>query len=1106
MAADTRVSITVDTGSAESSLNRLRTALDNVDRATDETGQGIRQLEDNANNASRGASRLSKALDGFKTLGQAAGIALGAVGFALKGAVDESIKFESAMADVKKVVNFDSPQGLADMRKELEQMSSKLPIAFDGLAKIAAAAGQSGIAAGEIIKFTEAAAKMGTAFDISTDEAGQAMAEMRTAFKMSQTDVETLADKINYLGNNSPNNAAKIMKIVQTVGPLGKLAGVSADQIAAMGASVNSLAPEVVATGLKNMFLALTKGESATKSASDAFKKLGLDAVQVSKDMQTDSVGTINKIIEALKQLPAAAQTSTINDIFGAEALPVIAQMVTNTEGLNKNLRAMGDSTAYAGSMQAEFAAKAGTSANSIALFKNNVALAKAAVGDALLPALNQLMTTITPLMQQFTTWAQQNPQTVTTILAVTGAVLGTVTALGAIALAVTAVTSGWAALTAIGGGLAAVMSAISLPVLAVVAAIGALVAAGVYLYQNWDIVKAKAQEVFNSLPQPVQEAVANIKSIITGLGEVLGKVFDVMLPIAQFQFNALKSIVTTAWAAIKGLFSANLSAIQAVMSAGLSVISSVFNAQFAVIKAIVTTTLNVIKALAQGDMQAVKAAFVNGFNQIVSAVKTMASNILGAFRTLGSQMVAIGGEVISGLINGIRARAGAVVAEAQRIASSIASTIKSALDIHSPSRVTHALGEHAGQGLANGLKAKTSEVAKQAEQLAKQVSGNIASIKKEVAVMQDGSTLADINYDVKVGKYAGVSPQLIEELKNVTLLKAEYMQTKKDLDAFKQAQDGVNNSIADLSKQIALIGRDNPLSSLLYDISNTQKYAGVSKDSLNTLIAKYRELNAVKQGQEATKAFTDLQTGMTQETPAQRMAREYQEKLAVIDTFERLHTDKVAEAAALRNSVNAQYTQASQNMMLDNYQTLFGGLADLTQSFAGKQAGIYKGMFVAQRAFAIAQAGLNMWKAGSSAYADTPGTVWQKLGAAAMAVAKGGQFVSLINAIKPPAIGQAHDGIMSVPKSGTWNLEKGERVLPSKTAAAMDKKLENSSNTNIQINNYSSAKVETRQENGLTIFDVKNVVDEHMKSQMSNPNSTVSKSIYRNTNARPQR
>ena len=335
MAADTRVSITIDTANAEDAIRRLREELDRLGGSADDASDDI----DNAGNSGK---KLSKALDGMKTIGAGAGVALGAIGFALKGSVDEAIKFESAMADVKKVVNFDSPQGLANMRQDLLDLSTQIPITADGLAQIAAAAGQSGIAANEITKFTEAAAKMGTAFDISAQEAGQAMAEMRTAFKMSQTDVEALADKINYLGNTSPNSAAKIMKIVQTVGPLGELAGVSAAQIAAMGASVNSLSPEVVATDLKNMFLALTKGESATKSASDAFKKLGLDSVQVSKDMQTNSEATINRIIEALKKLPEAQRTATINDIFGAEALPVIAQMVTNTETLTKNLTAVG--------------------------------------------------------------------------------------------------------------------------------------------------------------------------------------------------------------------------------------------------------------------------------------------------------------------------------------------------------------------------------------------------------------------------------------------------------------------------------------------------------------------------------------------------------------------------------------------------------------------------------------------------------------------------------------------------------------------------------------------------------------------------------------------
>nr|BDD46490.1 hypothetical protein 5 [Moraxellaceae bacterium] len=1026
--------------------------------------------------ASNSSNTLQDALDGIKTVGAAAGIALGAVGFALKGAVDEAIKFESAMADVKKVVNFDSPQGLANMRQDLLDLSTQIPITADGLAQIAAAAGQSGIAANEITKFTEAAAKMGTAFDISAQEAGQAMAEMRTAFKMSQTDVEALADKINYLGNTSPNSAAKIMKIVQTVGPLGELAGVSAAQIAAMGASVNSLAPEVVATGLKNMFLALTKGESATKSASEAFKKLGLDSVQVSKDMQQNSEATINRIIESLKKLPEAQRTATINDIFGAEALPVIAQMVTNTETLTKNLTAVGDATKYAGSMQQEYAARSATTENQLALFSNNLNVLKVNVGSALLPAINQLAQAVIPVVQSMATWAQQNPDLVTQIVAITGAVLGAITVLGGLALAFTAVSSGIAAISAIGAGIGAivtfftsgaaavslltgafsafvtVLGVITAPVTAVVAGIAALAAAAVYLYRNWDMVKAKTIEVFNTLPQPIQQAVANIKSIFTGLFSFLQPIFQtgfaVMSQVASAQFSLLKGIVTTAWAAIKGVFTTSLAVIKSVVVAGLTVLASVFNAQFGIIKTVVSTVMNAIKALVQGDMQGVKNAFSSGFAAVIGIVKTAVSNIISAFGNLGSQLFTIGVQAVQGLANGIKSRISAVGTEARNLASNVANSIRSVLDIRSPSRVTHALGEHAGQGLANGLKAKQSEVAKQAAQLSQQVIDNIASLKRDIALIgKDSNPLAALNYDIENGKYAGVAANLLDNLKTAT-------EAKQIATELYQANQSVTNSIADMNRQIALFGNDNPLSAFLYDMQNTDKYVGATAEKLQMMASKIQQLETLKQTKASEDAFSKLGTDLAQESPMAKLTAEYEQRLAIVGQYEQLHTDKVAEAEAMRKQIKDSYTQASNSLMLTQYEGMFGALAGLTKSFAGEQSGIYRALFATQKAFAVAQAGMNLWKAASSAYADTPGTVWQKLAAAGMAVAKGGQFVTMINAIKSPAIGQAHDGIMSVPKSGTWNLEKGERVLPKHTAAAMDKTLANASgNNNVSVN-----------------------------------------------------
>lgn len=130
--------------------------------------------------------RNQQAFDSMQQLGAVAGVGLVAVGAGLKVAIDEAVKFEQAMADVKKVVDFDTPQAFKRMNDDIIKLSQSLPMSAEGIAKIVANAGQTGIAQHELLKFAETASKMATAFDITADEAGQALAEMRVAFKMNQ--------------------------------------------------------------------------------------------------------------------------------------------------------------------------------------------------------------------------------------------------------------------------------------------------------------------------------------------------------------------------------------------------------------------------------------------------------------------------------------------------------------------------------------------------------------------------------------------------------------------------------------------------------------------------------------------------------------------------------------------------------------------------------------------------------------------------------------------------------------------------------------------------------------------------------------------------------
>ena len=285
-----------------------------------------------------------------------------------------AIDYESAMADVAKVVD-----GLKDeagkitpayklMSDQIVEMTTRLPMAAKDIAAIVAAGAQSGIAKNELLGFAESAVKMGVAFDMTADQAGQSMAEMRAAFKLTQPQVVALADRINYLGNTSPNKADKIMEVVQRIGALGEVGGFASSSIAAMAASLTSVEPDVAATGIKNMILALTKGESATKGQSAAFKKLGLDSVQVSKDMQKDAEATVAKGIEGIQKLEKHEQVAITNELFGSEALPIVMQYSQGLDTLKKNLNAVSDAKVYAGSMEAEYAARAATTANNIQL------------------------------------------------------------------------------------------------------------------------------------------------------------------------------------------------------------------------------------------------------------------------------------------------------------------------------------------------------------------------------------------------------------------------------------------------------------------------------------------------------------------------------------------------------------------------------------------------------------------------------------------------------------------------------------------------------------------------------------------------------------------
>ena len=210
---------------------------------------------------------------------------------AIGTSVMAAVGFESAMADVRKVVDgLETPAALQQISAEILDLSSQMPIAAEGFAEIYAAAGASGIARDELKGFAVMVAQVATAFEMTAEEAGRSLAQLRVSLGLSNKEVGSLADMMNYLENSTGASASQLVEFMTRSGAVGQMVGLTAGQTAAFGAAMvqAGFETEVAATSFNNMVKALSRGPSMTERQVDALRRLGysmVDAGQVEQQL-----------------------------------------------------------------------------------------------------------------------------------------------------------------------------------------------------------------------------------------------------------------------------------------------------------------------------------------------------------------------------------------------------------------------------------------------------------------------------------------------------------------------------------------------------------------------------------------------------------------------------------------------------------------------------------------------------------------------------------------------------------------------------------------------------------------------------------------------------
>jgi TP901 family phage tail tape measure protein len=458
---------------------------------------------------------------------------------AIAGPINAAMEFESAMADVRKVVDFPTPAAFNEMSAAIIEMSRRLPMAAKDIASIVASAGQAGMAGDEIMKFAEMAVKVGIAFDMTAEQTGQALAEMKTALRLSVDETQYLADAINELSNKSASSAPAIITFMQKIGSAASQFGFSAEQAAAFGSAMISAGTdaEVAGTSFLAMGRALTKGYMATKQQDEAFEKLGLNAKKVAKGMQEDAVATTLDVLKRIRENVKPEERAAVMSALFGDLARAIAPLVENQALLEDSLDVIAEKASYVGSSLKEYEARARTTANSMQLFRNQISAVGIAIGAALLPALNSIMATLGPIIGKISEFASANPRLTATIVALSAGLIGLrVAAIGfgyVGTMMVGALLSISSVVTSLIPGLAALRVAFMFT--GVGAVLTGIAAAGTFIYNNWSGLVAFFQGLGSTIApaiavfRPMYEAVA---PLVTAVGEIGTAIWNLLGPI----------------------------------------------------------------------------------------------------------------------------------------------------------------------------------------------------------------------------------------------------------------------------------------------------------------------------------------------------------------------------------------------------------------------------------------------------------------------------------------------------------------------------------------------------------------------------------------------
>ncbi|MFP3016300.1 MAG: phage tail tape measure protein [Wolbachia sp.] len=449
------------------------------------------------------------------------------LGLSLAAPIKVAIDFESAMADVKKVVQFDENDAIhnekaAEFGQKLKELSRTIPLSAAELAKIAASGGQLGIDKDKLLGFTTTVAKMATAFDMSAEQAGDSIAKLSNVYGIDVSKMEHVGNVINHLSDNTAAKAKDMVEALAIVGGTAKQFGLDIKETSSLVNAFVSLGkqPAKAGTAINALLSKLQTAEGQGKEFKVALESIGITAEEMSQKVAENGQKALLHFFETLEKVDRQERSQILLNLFGQEYQDDIALIVGSLEEYKKAIGFVADKEKYNKSMQKEFNNRASTTANNLQLLKNTIAELGMNLGSVMLPPLNWISKILRSISTGIAWFAEKCPILTTGVMSIISALI-----IGKIAV----VGFGYA-FALVGGGILtfkAILQGTLLPVLtslsarvipAVImglkaltltnpigAAIAGLSVGAALVIANWQKVKDFFSSIWKSITKPIE-------------------------------------------------------------------------------------------------------------------------------------------------------------------------------------------------------------------------------------------------------------------------------------------------------------------------------------------------------------------------------------------------------------------------------------------------------------------------------------------------------------------------------------------------------------------------------------------------------------------------